>query len=378
MKKLIIFISILFLFTGCKDSNHGPPAQDTPNVYNVTGKYIPEENVVNIQWQLREQNGCDSIDILRNNSIIGTVDGNAQSFVDRNPPKGKNFYKASENPKGNWLPAPSIAIVVWEPERISNFTCSLNNNTGDILLSWTNGQEYDSIIIVCGDNIVTIDGSLTSYLYENDKYGNFVFEIKSTFGVHETMSAFCEIEIPPIQPINLFVSKVDHDTGDIILNWENGGEYEAIDIMCGNNITDTIDGNSTSYIYVNELYGVFDFKLLCRNGFQMTSSEIIRESVGRLVWDEDCSGLVTGYHVYIWDANEEQPTNDPVNAVCSINLMNTITLLELFDMTAMSETNGEVVKLKIALTSHDDNGNFSEFSNVVDCSWITLLSNEVK
>jgi len=377
MKYFITIIVTLFTFFGCHNDNHDTPS-NSPNVYNVSGKYIAKEKSVKVQWKLFEENKCESIDVLRNNKIIATVDGNAKQFVDVNPPNGTNFYNVSENPKGDWLQPPSIAIVVWEPERISDFSCNVDNTSGNILLEWTNGQEYDNIIIICGSDTITLDGNATSYTYENNVSGKLLFEIKSTFGVHETMSTFCETDIPQIHPVELLVTEVDHDTGDITLNWENGSAYDKIEIKCGKSIIDTIDGSDTSYLYVNEIYGIFDFQLFCYSGFQMCTSEIIEESVGRLVWDEDISGVVTGYHVYIWNANDEQPTNDPENAVCSIGVMNTITLLELFNMGAMPVTGEETVDLKIALTSHDDNGNFSAFSNIVDCTWTTLLSNEVK
>jgi len=381
MRNFFMFtlMSILTIFFGCHDRHHHNTANknNKSNIYNVQGKYVAKKGKVRISWRLYKKNRCDSIDIFRNNRRIGTVPGNTKRYTDNNPPKGQNFYSVKGNPKGDWLPAPSIAIVVWEPERIDNFCCETNYSDGNILLTWTNGQEYDTITIICNGKIITIDGGLDTYLYSNNKCGAFTFEIKSTFGIHTTMSTFCETIIPELNSISSLACSVDHDTGNILINWESIENYDEINIKCGNYIIDTIDGSQTSYVYINEIYGIFDFQLLCNLGFRTVMSNIVTESVGKLVWDEDTSGLATGYYVYIWKSNEQQPENNPDNAACEIPFMNSITLMELFEMGAMP-ISSEIIDLKIALTAHDEEGNFSEFSNIVYCPWVTLLSDEVE
>ena len=174
-----------------------------------------------------------------------------------------------------------------------------------------------------------------------------------------------------IQPLKSVQCNVDRTNGHILMSWENGEKrYEKVNIEVGEQERIEVDGRTTSYEYENNIYGLFEFELYGSIYELKSPSKSCSVDVGRLVWDADTSGKVTGYHIYVWGDNEEQPNKNDM--IYSIGVTNNITLRELYDARALPLSR-ETTQLKVALSAHDNKGNISDLSNVVSFPWTTML-----
>ena len=78
---------------------------------------------------------------------------------------------------------------------IIDFNCVMSKETADVMLSWKNGESYESIDIYKGNNkITTIDGDKVNYIIKFETYG--IFDLRITANKKEqTTTEYCQINI---------------------------------------------------------------------------------------------------------------------------------------------------------------------------------------
>jgi hypothetical protein len=127
-----------------------------------------------------------------------------------------------------------------------------------------------------------------------------------------------------------------------------------------------LGGNQTTYSFVHQPFGVYEFALRGAFGVRQTAASTSSAAVGRLVWDADASGAAAGYHMYVWPATAAVPA-----ATAFRHTTGKVTTLALADLlgAGVLPQSREPVALNVALTAFDAAGNISALSECVAFQW---------
>lgn len=122
---------------------------------------------------------------------------------------------------------------------VTGLTCSLDCATGDVDLSWTNGDTYDSIEVEAGGVTSVLPGDATTFVGPGT---GDTYTITAICGGLPVPSSTCSV-VPA--GITGLVCTPDCASGEVSLSWTNPSGYSEI-VIEANGIVDMLPGTATS------------------------------------------------------------------------------------------------------------------------------------
>ena len=208
----------------------------------------------------------DQIEVLRDGSLIATLAGTEASYLDSSAPGGTSLYQLQPHFAGTTSDASNMCSASRAPEAITGLQAVVVENCqGDVQLSWTNGEAYDSIRVERnGIPLITLPGSLTATSIEVVGHGlhqiTLIPSIDFVDGLATNVAADTSVE-PLVLPTD-FAGSVDPDTCQASLTWTNQGTYSALKIMSNGLVLAELAGTSTSAVITLPSAGVHTLGLV--------------------------------------------------------------------------------------------------------------------
>ncbi len=188
-----------------------------------------------------------SITIRRDGVTIATLLGTLTSFVDTDVPVGDYVYEVVSNVGAASASPVSCDVHVLGP--IADLDCTAD--AGTVTLTWTNGDEYETIEIRRNRLVIaTLGGDATSYDDENVSPGHYRYEVVGLFGDDTSPAVHCEVDVPA-PPFGLTCTLLGGT--DVRLDWENDQLGDSIEISReslgggGRMVLASIPGSSSTY-----------------------------------------------------------------------------------------------------------------------------------
>lgn len=347
----------------------GPVVDPEPEVTDPPTQLACTTNMFDVFISWRNVGSYREIRINRDSTNVAVLNGNVESFSETLTETGEHIYRIFAYDEGG-MPLSQISCVV-ETEAVSsvqNISAVYDGYDNQVALSWTlpGGVALDSLRVYRdGTFLEEISGSATAYSEDNPQVGVLSYQVRTVSGDTVSGPATCQVTVTELGQITSLACETDQDTGDISLTWENGENYDAIQVYCGSELLDTLSGSATSHTFDFVAYGIYSFQIRGVFNERQTDLAACQGSVGRLIWDPSYSA--TGYYVYIWDAAD--PTPDSSEYVFSVPLSTSLlSLLELYQENVLPETM-EATDLKVALAAYDSEGNVSDLTEEIPFTW---------
>ncbi len=151
--------------------------------------FAPRDYQVALSWAVAGAE-FDAFRIARDSVQIAEVDGATTTFVDSAPTVGSRRYEVRGVAAGNVSTAAACTITVTALGQIASFASRVDTATGDIVLTWTNGELYDGLELSCGGNqLAALSGNQTTYTFSHQNFGVYEFALRGTFGARQTAAA---------------------------------------------------------------------------------------------------------------------------------------------------------------------------------------------
>ena len=195
-----------------KPGGTGDPTEMSFDVLAPSGNFLP--GVQNISCDLgatvspsvdlssSNPETYTSIIVRRENTVIATLSGSATSYTDANASYGFTTY--SVQAEQGAVPAAQIPCQInIVPQSQGTFSCSQPDpESNQVLLSWTNGMDYDSISLTRnGVDIADLPGTTTSYSDNGAAISSHIYTLTATAGGVSTAGLECAITVLPPPPL---------------------------------------------------------------------------------------------------------------------------------------------------------------------------------
>jgi hypothetical protein len=195
-----------------KPGGTGDPTEMSFDVLAPSGNFLPGvQNIscdlgatvspsVDLSWSNPET--YTSIIVRRENTVIATLSGSATSYTDANASYGFTTY--SVQAEQGAVPAAQIPCQInIVPQSQGTFSCSQPDpESNQVLLSWTNGMDYDSISLTRnGVDIADLPGTTTSYSDNGAAISSHIYTLTATAGGVSTAGLECAITVLPPPPL---------------------------------------------------------------------------------------------------------------------------------------------------------------------------------
>jgi len=159
---------------------------------------------VDLSWTNPET--YTSMTVRRDGAILATLSGSATSYTDGNASYGFTSY--SVQAEQGATPAAEIPCEInITPQPQSNFACSQPDpDTNTVLLTWTNGMAYDSIVLQRnGIDIATLGGMDNTYSDTGASISTHLYTLTASAGGTSPASLECSITVLPPPPLGFTV-----------------------------------------------------------------------------------------------------------------------------------------------------------------------------
>ena len=212
------------------------PVEDLECTLNFTS--------VEITWTLPQM--YDSIQVIRNGTVIATLAGTATSYIDAAISPGTYTYEVIGLVGDDAAAAATCVVEV--PQAINDLDCCADGTT--VELTWSNPKTYDEFeIIRNGTLIATIGGAATSFTDSGVGVGDVNYVIFGVVGGASSLPAACSTRVlDPITEIDCMVGTPDCVNEDVTITWTNNDSYDSIEILRDGALLATVPGNSTSFL----------------------------------------------------------------------------------------------------------------------------------
>lgn len=331
---------------------------------------------ITLTWQSGGE--YDQMELSCNQQLLATVSGLPAAYVHPFSDYGVFEFTAVGRQNGLAVGTGACSVTVSPLNPIASLSCVSDDM--QCILNWTNGAVYDVIHVLCNDTLVgELAGTETAYQLEAETTGLYDFKVTGVYGVHKSAPAACAVDIQepapvPVTPVQLS-GMVDAETGDVTLTWQNSGEYDQVEILCGDQPVATMPDLQTRYIHPFSSYGVFEFSAVGRKNGEAVGTGSCRVGVGRLICSHDDAAASSGFHVYVWAAGQSAPAREnPGYTVQGMNMI--VTLLELYEagvLPASAEQSDFILAVSAFNASE-----ISELSEAIPFSWKTDLMPEAQ
>jgi hypothetical protein len=330
-----------------------------------------------LSWQNGES--YDSIRITRGGTLVAVLDGSAISVSETLGQAGTFTYGvAGVDPDGVASQEATCVVTTGELAGVEGFSCAFESGQDSVEIEWSlpAGVVYQGMRLTRNGQLVAdLAAGATAYTDVHPPAGTNGYELIGYFGDTTSDSATCSVAVGAPAEIRNFTGRIDAANGDFLLSWQNGAPYDAIVVMCGGEEIATLDGASTSFRFTHEALGVYGFSLYGTRGDQVTDLACWQGTIGRLVWDEDTTGAVVGYNVYVWPAGD--PVPDATEPSFTVASGNAVALSDLLAADALPPCR-EPASFSLALASLDENGAISELSTPVTFAWQVLCQDSLE
>ncbi|MEC9477227.1 MAG: hypothetical protein VX764_09335 [Planctomycetota bacterium] len=213
--------------------------------------------IVTFTWSNQDA-AYQAIDVYRDGTLIASLPGTSEMYVDENVSYGGHQYKLIQRgDRTTTLPTFCSITVLQRPDNPHCSAAPNANNENIVQLNWANGDgstPYEAIWIYRDGQLhQTLPGNAVSTTDTVDP-GRYIYEIEgrsdsNLAGDHRAISArnSCEV-VDPIAPDNLQCSSETNASGEhhVLFTWNNTDAYDQI-IVEFDGTTTTIPGNMTSY-----------------------------------------------------------------------------------------------------------------------------------
>jgi hypothetical protein len=166
-------------------------------------------------------------------TLLTTLPGSASSFSDPTATAaGDYLYEVSAMKDGLESTRGSCALT--KPRSPSGLVClaaNLGLTAGDVRLTWTSGENYDSInVLRNGQPVAALPGSATLFLDQNLPLGSYSYRLVGVLqGNQSDPSAECVVSVT-VQPPDPRSLSCLIDNGAATLHWTLGAVYDSIEV----------------------------------------------------------------------------------------------------------------------------------------------------
>ncbi|MEE2890378.1 MAG: S8 family serine peptidase [Planctomycetota bacterium] len=220
--------------------------------------------IVTLTWV----NGAiyDSIDVLRDGILIGSVGGSATSFTDV-PGAGSHVWAVRANSQG--IPSPnSTCSLLVPPSAPFDLNCVATGP--EVSLQWSNEPGYDQVIVSRdGIQIASLSGMATSHL-DTPGPGVFLYEIAGANGAAVSDAISCNVSVAP-QPVSDL--QCLHTGSVVILSWIEESGIDAVEIRRESLLIATVPAGTGFFIDNTTAVGPREYSLRVLAG-TLTSTDV--------------------------------------------------------------------------------------------------------
>ncbi len=153
----------------------------------------PSGSSVGLSWVSGES--YDNVEVRRDGTVIATLAGGSTSYTDNSAGGGSHAYAVSGVIDGlDSADATCSADVT--PVAPSSLNCAPSGL--DIVLSWLNGEGYDSVTVLRGGvAIATLGGGATGYTDGNPGFGSHDYTVRGTIDGLDSATDSCSAAVEP-------------------------------------------------------------------------------------------------------------------------------------------------------------------------------------
>ena len=196
-------------------------------------------STVSLSWTL--PTAGTTVEVSRNGTVIATLGGSATSFDDAGAPVGTHEY-CVVNLIGTGTSAATCcsARVISAP---TGFGCVASS--GDVVLSWTNTDDYDTLTLMRdGSLLALLPGSTSGYTDPAQPHGSHTYELIADLGDHSTSdTASCSEEVPST-PQNMACSL--SGGSEVQMAWDLPASGDFISLLRNGAPIGSLSGTATS------------------------------------------------------------------------------------------------------------------------------------
>ncbi len=378
-----IVASAVLCLTGCPSLSLGgkssTSAADTPAAPEAPAPVsglLCTSNLFDVFLSWENADTYAEIRISRNGTPVSTLAGDAVSFSETLGSAATVTYEVVG--VGDVASSATQCTVTTSAlPSVRNLTGAFDTHANQVSLAWTPpaGTGYDGVLVYRNNvNIAQLAGTAVAYTDASPAAATYQYQVRGTLEGQVSGAASCTVQVAALGQIRSLAWSVDTGNGDVILSWQNGQAYDQITVVCGGEVIATLDGSTTQYRYSHVPFGVYEFSVQAAYGPRETQNVSCEGNVGRLVWDQDAAGNVSGYYVYVWAEGQEAPAKE--NPSYTVGLVSTTPLLELLTDGVLPTTRTPA-NFNIALAAHDAYGNTSDLSASLTFAWQVISSSNM-
>ncbi len=226
-------------------------------------------SVVTLSWVNADT--YDSIEVLRDGILIGSVDATTTTFTDT-PGAGSHQWGVRAISQGISSPEEVCSLVVF-PEAPSELICLATGPEAS--LQWTNASGYDQVIVSRdGVQIAILSGTATSHL-DVPGPGVFLYEIAGASGAAVSETISCSLSVFP-QPVTDL--QCLQTGGTVILSWIEESGIDAVEIRKDGLLVATVPAGNGFFIDTSAAVGPREYLVRAVAG-ALTSPDVSCEVI---------------------------------------------------------------------------------------------------
>jgi hypothetical protein len=380
-------VSAVLCLTGCPGlkfgggSSHSAatnPAPSAPAVPTPSG-LVCTSNLLDVFLSWENPGEYREIRVARNGTPVSTLAGSAVSFSETLGAVASYSYTVTGvDDAGTSSAAAECAVTTSALPSVRSLTGTFDARANQVNLAWAlpAGTQYDAVQVYRNNvSIAQLGGTAVSYADAGPAAASYQYQVRGVLEGQVSGAVSCSVVVGALGQIRSLVWSVDSSSGDVVLAWQNGQSYDQIEVTCGGEVVATLGGATTTYRYSHVPYGVYEFTVQGAYGVRQTTIASCEGNVGRLVWDQDAVGNISGYHVYVWAEGQTAPSKDAPSY--SVGLVTTTPLLDLLTNGVLPTTRTPA-SFNIALAAYDAYGNVSDLSTSVAFSWQVVSASNLQ
>lgn len=189
----------------------------------------------------------DSIEILREGTLLVTLAGTELEYTDLNPISGLSSYSI-RNVVETVTSTEQSCTAGFPPASITEVLCQ--SVSSGISVSWTNADNYSEVrVFRNGGLLTTVAGTIQNYVDTDPLGGNNNYWMLPVLSGIEALevSPTCSAGHPPDPVVALDCTSSDICSNTFTMSWFNSDLYEQIQILVDGVLDSTINGFATSH-----------------------------------------------------------------------------------------------------------------------------------
>ncbi len=230
-----------------------PPAQLACSLSGGTDSVLTWENT----------EPSTNIVVYRDGSLIATLAPDSGGYTDAGVAPGTyeycvvNVFDHSDGSKTSASTCCTL-IVPFPPTNLSCVSIS-----GDVALSWTNNDSYETVELRRDGNVIAeLGGTETSYIDAAVTPGNRTYTVSGAILENDSTTDSCSEDVPAAIT-NLGLTAL---AGTVSLSWDHSGPGSEVDITRNDTLIATLDSGTTSYQDPGNSMGDYEYCLTMRIG----------------------------------------------------------------------------------------------------------------